>query len=131
MSPPGRQVGLFLEARVFSNRISAGGAVFQHIPGDHGAGPIHYIVLRYQPLFVGRLWCGWGSGFAVLNLLPFSGEAKPSLRPIQAPSACTPVIRRGVLVLGFGAPGEEWQAAGRLVHRQPLVFRAGVALARL
>jgi polyferredoxin len=132
--------GLFLGAGVFGKQnLQLEGLFFNIFLGIMGAGLIHYIVAKIiGPLFVGRLWCGWGCWtFAVLNLLPFKaakGKAEPApyskLRPAFFLFSLGLVA---VLVLGFRyAPGEEWQTTRAhvwFIGGNLLYFGAGVALA--
>ena len=54
--------GLFFGAGVFGKQnLQLEGLFFNIFLGVLGAGLIHYLVAKIiGPLFVGRLWCGWG-----------------------------------------------------------------------
>lgn len=132
--------GLFFGAGVFGRQnLQLEGLFFDVSLAIAGAALVHYSVAKIVgPLFVGRLWCGWGCWtFALLNLLPFKrskGRAK------EAPYS---IARYGfflfslalviLLVLRVGyRPGEDWkttQAPLWFIGGNVLYFGAGAVLA--
>ena len=109
--------GLFFGAGIFGRQNEQlEGFFFDVLLGLAGGALVHYLVAKIiGPLFVGRLWCGWGCWtFAVMNLLPFKrskGKAK------EAPYSA---LRYVFFLFSFGliaflvwrvgyAPGADWR----------------------
>ncbi|MGE5740947.1 MAG: 4Fe-4S binding protein, partial [Candidatus Aminicenantes bacterium RBG_16_66_30] len=110
-------LGLFFGAGLFGKQnLQLEGMFFNVFLGIMGAGLVHYLVAKIVgPLFVGRLWCGWGCWtFAVMNLLPYKktkGEAGRA--PYSTLRSFFFLLSLGlvallVLRLGYN-PGEDWK----------------------
>jgi ferredoxin-type protein NapH len=133
-------LGLFLGAGLFGRQNEQiEGFLFDVFLGVLGAGLAHYLVAKLiGPLFVGRLWCGWGCWtFALLNHLPYKAGRPGSGR---APFSRVRVIHFAlsfalVAVFVFGlryVPGTDWKTTRALtwyLAGNAFYFIAGILLA--
>jgi polyferredoxin len=131
--------GLFFGAGLFGRQnLQLEGLFFNLFLVVVGAALVHYLVAKViGPLFVGRLWCGWGCWtFAVLNLLPYKrAKGKARLAPYSPLRYLFFLLSLGLvalLVFGLGyAPGEDWkttQAHLWFLGGNILYFGLGAAL---
>lgn len=131
---------LFLGAGVFGRQNQQiEGFFFDLFLFTLGAGMAHYLVAKLiGPLFVGRLWCGWGCWtFALLNFLPYRpGRTGIGRAPYSKLRAAHFLISFGlVAVLVFGlryVPGTDWRTTRALAWYlvgNAVYFAAGIALA--
>src|SRR5512135_2644682 len=132
--------GLFFGAGIFGRQnVQLEGFFFDEFLGLAGAALVHYTIAKIiGPLFVGRLWCGWGCWtFAFLNLLPFK---RSKGRAEEAPYSFLryafflfSLVLVGFLVWGTGyRPGADWkttQAPLWFIGGNVLYFVSGTILA--
>ncbi len=132
--------GLFFGAGIFGRQnLQLEGLFFNLFLGIMGAGLVHYLVAKIVgPLFVGRLWCGWGCWtFAFLNLLPFKqAKGNAGSAPHSPFRTIFFLLSLGLVAslvfLGGYAPGEDWETTRAylwFIGGNLLYFAGGVILA--
>jgi ferredoxin-type protein NapH len=128
-------LGLFLGAGLFGRQNQQiEGFLFDVFLGVLGAGLAYYLIAKLiGPLFVGRLWCGWGCWtFALFNLLPYKTGRAPFSKVRYLYFFLSVTLVAG-LVFGLRyAPGTDWKTTDALwwyLAGNAIYFVAGIVLA--